>query len=213
MSNSPSASESLFTQKSLSADPYPDPLARQWDELTAGLRADPQINRRELLRIKVLIARQRYAETRRQLQLLQDAQPRPLWQHWLGLVAQAAGDFESARAWLLQEQDSLPLFDARARAANAYALAQLALAQDRLPEAIDCLRSCLLQSRFASAPDWEGRARQLLGQISQQRQKPELARDYYLSARDAFVRSRHETGLTEVNRLLAGLPGQSLDAC
>lgn len=176
-------------------------LALRWDDLMTGLSDRHPLTSRKLSQAQALLASGRSAETLSILRELYALHPQPLLLHWLGLVSAATNDWESARSWLLQEQAQLPIEDAWARAANAYELGRLALQQDRLLEAISLLRTSILQARYARDGVSEGRARHLLGLLASKRQQPDIARDYFATAQEAFARAGDTQGSARMRSL------------
>lgn len=177
-----------------------------WRELMANTPDTRAQKRFKLAQAEVLLAQNRFAETLEVLEEIFAAAPDALTLHALGLVARAAGNLDDARAWFRKEQSFLPLFDAMARADNAWELAQLDLQQDRLVSAIAWLRTCLLQARFAADTSREARVRRLLGDLSLRRGRLDLAQDHYEAARAACLKAGDERGLRALNTVLAGLP-------
>lgn len=179
-------------------------LALRWDDLMSAVSEHHPLTRRKLSQAQALLASGRSAETLSILRELNTLHPQPLLLHWLGLVSAATNDWEAARNWLLKEQQQLPIEDAWSRAINAYELGRLALQQDRLLEAISFLRTSILQARYARDGVYEGRARHLLGLLAVRRQQPEIARDYFATAREAFLRAGDLQAAARMSGLIDG---------
>jgi hypothetical protein len=178
-------------------------LAERFDDLISGIQDAHPLSRRKLSQAQALLASQRNAEALGILKELYALHPQPLLLHWQALIASATHDWEAARNWLLQEQASLPIQDAWSRAANAYQLGRLALQQDRPLEAISILRTSIAQARLAHDDQGEGKARRLLGDLARQRQQKAIARDYYLTAQQAFARAGDTQAQAEIAKIMA----------
>lgn len=147
-------------------------LPEQWDRLISQLHEQRRLSALlypKLTRIQFLLVRQNFTEARQRLLELYDSWSWPIWLHWLGLCAQAAGDLEAAYAWLRQEQDQLASGDAGARTDNAQALAGLALQKGLYVEAGEHLRTALLQARLAGDQARERRLKHLFSHLEQGR--------------------------------------------
>ncbi len=66
------------------------------------------------------------------------------------------------------------------------------------------MRTSILQARYARDGVYEGRARHLLGLLAVRRQQPDLARDYFATAREAFLRAGDLQASARMSGLIDG---------
>lgn len=164
-------------------------MAKVWIELMADAKDVDTLSRCKLGYCDVLLAQQKFVEAAAILEELYENTNQVMVLNRLAQVHQAAGEFETAAAWLLKANDALSPEAHSHRAGNAFALARLRREQGRLKEAIRWLRQTIEFAREARTDGLEGQARLLLGHIAKDQNESDLALHYFISAQEAFERA------------------------